>query len=251
MNSIFKVCKAGTCGIAITGLERDNNEYLTDDTTVSVRNYTFLQSITLNALTSIKSDGTETLTVYGFVPHITDTVDESDFDMATDGLYEVTHIILPTEAWLNSAISKNSLTGYTLIYYYDSTSKSLKKYINNASVSVDIAEVLAVNSLDTTTIIRSDKNTFCMCRLNDCFYGMSKSLLDRYQNTCYNKLDCIQYNIYLRDILWMAINVIKYLIDLTQYYEAQKILENITLCNGICNASTTNVSSGGGCGCNS
>ena len=49
----------------------------------------------------------------------------------------------------------------------------------------------------------------------------------------------------------MAINVIKYLIDLTQYYEAQKILENVTQCNGICNTNTMNVSSGGGCGCNS
>ena len=49
MNSIFKVCKSGTCGIAITGLERDSNEYLTDPTTVSVRNNTFLQSVTLNA----------------------------------------------------------------------------------------------------------------------------------------------------------------------------------------------------------
>ena len=59
MNSIFKVSKLGTCGISIVGLERDNNEYLTDPTIISVRNYTFLQSVSINTLTSIKADGTE------------------------------------------------------------------------------------------------------------------------------------------------------------------------------------------------
>lgn len=251
MNSVYKVCKSGSCGVSIVGVERANGEYLEDTTTVSIRNYTFLQSITLNALTSVKADGTENLEIYGFVNHITDTVDESDFEMPIDGLYTISHIILPTNEWLTDAISKDCLTGYSIIYYYDTASKSLKKYVDNTKIDATIEELLAINSLSTSTIIRADKSTFCLCRLNNCFYNMSKNLLSQYQNTCYNKLDSLKYAIYLRDIVWMAINTIKYLIEGTQYYEAQSILEDITKCNGMCSNIITNVSSGGDCGCNS
>lgn len=58
--------------------------------------------------------------------------------------------------------------------------------------------------------------------------------------------------IYNRDIIWMAINVIKYLIELGQYYEAQRVLEDITQCGGICKDVMVdkNTIGGGGCGCN-
>lgn len=43
MDSIFKLCKKGTCGITITGLEKDNDEYLNEDDEiiVSTRNYAY------------------------------------------------------------------------------------------------------------------------------------------------------------------------------------------------------------------
>ena len=42
MDSVFKICKKGACGITITGLEKDNDEYLNEDgeVAVSTRNYT-------------------------------------------------------------------------------------------------------------------------------------------------------------------------------------------------------------------
>ena len=48
MDSVFKICKKGACGITITGLERDNDEYLneTDEITVSTRNYAYSQTVT-------------------------------------------------------------------------------------------------------------------------------------------------------------------------------------------------------------
>ncbi len=249
MDSVFKLCKQGTCGIAITGLERDNSEYLTDSTTVSIRNYTFLQSVTINAITSIKSDSTETLDTYGVVTHETDVVDESDFNFSTDGLYKVTHIILPTDAWLTSAIEKNGISTYTLIYYYDTTTKSIYKYLNSVKTVSSIEELLEVNASDTTTIIRADKNTFCLCRLNECFYKLCKALFSSLPAKCYNKIDENKNMIYNRDLIWMAINIIKYLIEQSQYYEAQRILEEVTQCGSICSNIVVDKNSGGGCGC--
>lgn len=261
MDSVFKICKKGTCGITITGLERDNDEYLNEDSeiTVSTRNYAYSQTITLNAITSIKSTGEETTQKYDIVEHVIDCIDESDIEMPIDGLYEVTHIILPTDVWLKCVLErdKSALTAYNLIYYYDTQSQSFMKYVDEESVAVSVEEILEVNATPptdvkekTTTIIRGDKNTFCMCHLNECFYRLCKNLLGDLPGRCQNKLDDVKMLIYNRDIIWMGINVIKYLIELAQYYEAQRVLEDITQCGGICKDVDRVVEGGGGCGCN-
>lgn len=261
MDSVFKICKKGTCGITITGLERDNDEYLNEDSeiVVSTRNYAYSQTITLNAITSIKSTGEETTQKYDIVEHVIDCIDESDIEMPIDGLYEVTHIILPTDVWLKYVLERDesALTAYNLIYYYDTQSQSFMKYVDEESVAVSVEEILEVNATPpadvkekTTTIIRGDKNTFCMCHLNECFYRLCKNLLGDLPGRCQNKLDDVRMLIYNRDIIWMGINVIKYLIELAQYYEAQRVLEDITQCGGICKDVDRVVEGGGGCGCN-
>lgn len=261
MDSIFKICKNGACGITISGLEKDNDEYLNEDSEiiVSTRNYAYSQTVTLNAITSIKSDGEETLQEYTIVKHEMDCIDESDAQLPIDGLYQITHIIIPNKKWLDYVIErdKGALDAYNLIYYYDEGLQSFIKYINEESIPVSVEEVLQVNALPPTdvgektcTIIRGDKNTFCMCYLNECFYKICKNLLSNLPGRCQNKLDDFKLSIYNRDIIWMSINVIKYLIDLAQYYEAQRILENITQCGSICNNIDTTSVKGGGCGCN-
>lgn len=262
MDSIFKICKKGNCGILVTGLERDNDEYLNeeDEIIVSTRNYSYSQTVTINTLTSIKSTGEETLQAFDVVIHNIDCIDESDIAMPIDGLYEVTHIILPNEKWLSYVIErdKSALNAYNLIYYYDTTINSFMKYIDEESVQVSLEEILEVNAIPpseigekTNTIIRSDKNTFCICHINECFYTICKNLLGLLPQRCKNKLDDIKLLIYDRDILWMALNVIKYLIELSQYYEAQRILENIIQCGGVCANSYNNLIESTNCGCNS
>lgn len=260
MDSIFKICKKGTCGITISGLEKDNDEYLSEDgeIIISTRNYAYSQTITLNVITSIKSNGEETTQKYEIVKHDIDCIDESDIELPIDGLYEITHIILPNETWLEYVIGrdKGALDAYNLIYYYDSKLDSFMKYINEKSIQASVEEILEVNAIPpadiqdkTTTIIRGDKNTFCICHLNECFYKLCKNLLWDLPGRCQNKLDDIKLQIYNRDIIWMAINVIKYLIELSQYYEAQRILEDVTQCGGICKDVDKQVTGGNNCGC--
>lgn len=262
MDSIFKICKKGTCGITVTGLEKDNDEYLSEDgeIIVSTRNYAYSQTITLNVITSIKSSGDETLQDYEIVEHSIDCIDESDIELPIDGLYEVSHIIIPTQEWLTYVLDRDptALTAYNSVYYYDAVTQTFKKYLNSESVDVTIEEVLAVNALPpasitdkTTTIIRGDKNTFCVCHINECFYRLCKNLLTDLPGRCRNRVDDVKNLIYNRDIIWMAINIIKYLIELKQYYEAQRVLEDITQCGGICKDVMIDKDTiGGGCGCN-
>jgi hypothetical protein len=54
--------------------------------------------------------------------------------------------------------------------------------------------------------------------------------------------------IFNRDVLWMGINVIKYSLEVSQYYEAQRILEDLTRCGNLCDTSLINPTYD--CGCN-
>jgi hypothetical protein len=102
MDSIFKISKSGTSGILIEGLEKDNSEYIAEDgILVSTRNYAYSQTITLNTLRSVKANGTETFESATLVSHVLNPMDSSVFQLTKDGLYLVSHIILPTKVWFD------------------------------------------------------------------------------------------------------------------------------------------------------
>lgn len=255
MDSIFKICKKGTCGITISGLEKDNDEYLSEDgeIIVSTRNYAYTQTITLNAVTSINSLGEEKVQAVDIVEHDIDCIDESDMILPIDGLYTITHIILPTEKWLQYVLDRDStaLVAYNLIYYFNTVDTTFMRYINGESSIVSIEEILSANANPpisvtekTSTIIRGDKNTFCTCYINECFYKLCKDLLVEASSRC--KLSAL--SVQNRDIIWMGLNVIKYLVELNQFYEAQRILESISQCGTLCKNIT--LIGGSGCGCN-
>ena len=79
MDSIFKISKSGIYGILVEGLEKDNGEYLNEETDIliSTRNYAYSHTVTLNTLTSISSDGTETFDTYSVNEHCTTCIDSS------------------------------------------------------------------------------------------------------------------------------------------------------------------------------
>ena len=247
MDSIFKITKNGTCGILVDGLELDNSEYISPEGVwVSTRNYTYLHSNTLNVLYSMKFDGTETMEAYKVVDHVTNPIDRSEFTFRVDGLYEISHLIIPNRDWLNYVLKNNAsaLTAYSLVYFIENG--LFYKYTAGVITEVTLTEIMSVNP-NTTTIIRCDKSTFCTCYISECFNKLCASIFESISLRCSNKTaekDLIRD----RDILWMAINVIKYQLETNQLYEAQRVLESVTLCSDICSGSTTNYLNT--CGCN-
>lgn len=258
MDSIFKISKSGTYGILVEGLEKDNGEYLNEETDilVSTRNYAYSHTVTLNTITSISSDGTETFENYYVNEHCTTCIDSNEFVLSKDGLYGISHIIVPTKVWLDYVIARDTLAfdEYTIVYYYDS--EKFYKYINGVSTEVLLSEILLANGaapLDinqkSTTLIRSDKNTFIMYYLNECFNNVCKEVLRVVPLKCSTQQN-IKFKdlLFKRDLLWTAINAIKYSIDLKQLYESQRILEEIIFCGQICN--NINLKTTSNCGCN-
>ena len=257
MDSIFKISKKGLCGITVTGLELDNDEYLNEDNVlISTRNYTYTQSVTINVLKSINAQQEETVRDTKVVLHKVDCIDESDFEMEVDGLHSIIHIILPTQDWLNNVLthSPESLDSYYGVYFYNTNTNTYMKYENGQSVLTSLEEILEINALPpasindlTTTIIKNSKSTFCLCKIRDCFYQICRKLLEAYPVKCPDKSDDIATWQYYRDILWMAINTIKYLLEKEQFYEAQRILQEINYCGSICGNTAKKVNSSCGC----
>lgn len=248
----FKISKSGTSGILIEGTE---TQYTAENgVRFSLRQYTYSDTITLNALVKVSASGLETFQNSAINLHCTTCVDSTSFGLTKDGLYLINHLIIPNDTWFNYVISgyENELnTMYDFVFYYNTTDGKFYKYSNGTSAVVTIAEILVADhdtpdGTDSTTIVRADKNTFVMYKLNDCFNSVCKDILIALPNSPCVKSSTLSAKMYERDVMWMGINVIKYYIEQIQLFEAQRILETLTACN-LCEI-TSNTSN---CGCNS
>ena len=259
MDSIFKISKSGTYGIIIEGLEIDNAEYIPDaGVRNSIRNYMYSDSVTINTLSTLDSKGVETFLTYNVNIH-NNAIDTTSHTLTKDGLYLISHIIIPNKQWFDyiSSTYPADLENYSTIYYYDIDAGKFYKYESNVSSETTIGQILTAqydwsgSLLDKpTTVIRADKNTFIMYYLNECFAKVCKNLLTNLSTANCKSKEEYTKGIFTRDLLWMAINVIKYNIEILQLYEAQRVLENINFCSSTCTNIDFNTY-GNGCGCNS
>lgn len=244
-----KICKSGTCGIQVQGLERDNDQYL-DEPQISIRNYTFEHTITLNSVIAIDSKENETRESYSIVPHTDIDIDEITMDK--DGLKQIDHYIIPNGDWFDYVMERDesAFDDYSIVYYF--RDDKFYKYHQGISTEVSINEILEVNP-ENTTIIKTSVNTFQMCHLEKCFFKLCMYLLENMpcSDPCFvDKMKGFKQDILNRDIVWMAINAIKYCIEQGQFFRAQAILEQIETCWGICKEVNKNLSSNyTGCGC--
>lgn len=254
MDSIFKISKSGMTGILVEGLELDNSEYLNEETDIliSTRNYAYSHTITLNVLTQLSSTGKETLVAHAINSHL-NMIDSQEFLVSKDGLYKVTHIIIPTQVWLTYVLDRDAfaLEEYHSIFYYGTTTNKFYTYTEGVSIEVTLDDILTsqyIEDTQVTTIIRGDKNTFIMYALNNCFDKICKNILVGLPKSCSTNSPEYKQKIFNRDLLWMGINVIKYSLELSQLYEAQRYLEELTRCSVLCDSS--HLTSSYNCGCN-
>lgn len=256
----FKICKKGTCGLTVTDLNDEDYQIVSMINTSGLIYYTFEESSTINALVSISYNDERVIRATDITTHsvvvndqtgeTTNVTDESEFEFEVDGLHSIYHIIVPTAEYVEKYRSQLYTYFPNGVYFTDNG----KVYFLNSDLEVEDAEIETLFDINTegTTIIREEKNTFSLCNLEKCFAGICKALLS---DLCPEKCDTrdkYSQQIYNRDLVWMAINVIKYCIELGQYYEAQRYLELINGCGEFCSQyMSANKVKGIGCGCSS
>lgn len=145
-------------------------------------------------------------------------------DFKVDGNYSICKIDVPLDE--------------TNPYYY----KDGKFYKNIKEVELN--EVISVNP-EISKLNFSYDNYFSTCHLWQCYIKICQEIFDKRASIKCDTTNVDQETIYKRDLLNSAINVINYMASLGQYVEAQRLLERISGCNGLCNTGVTT----NGCGC--
>ena len=183
-------------------------------------NYAFVYILQLNRTTGITSQV--------FIK--TSEEEQIMFDLGLDGFYTLVTIKL----------SKTPGEGY---YFYEG-----KFY--KSGLEVELQEIVEVNPEVSGIEITYDYY-FQTCRLKKCFINVCYQIFDsKVFTTCDNfKIDP---NItYKRDLIWAALNVIRYMVEIDQYEEAERLLEEILGCNGLCkNYECLESHNNSNCGCN-
>ncbi len=149
---------------------------------------------------------------------------------ATDGYITFCHIVVPTQEYYNSHPN--------FTYYGDSAGNIYK----NGEL-VDLQEVVEVNN---ASLIRHMHNFFSVYHLRRCYVSLCQKLFrEKIFDRCFTHKSNSQLS-YKRDLVWAALNVIQYMIDSNQLAEAQRLLERINGCNGLCSGENTGEQN---CGC--
>ena len=178
-----------------------------------------------------------------------DTLKSIDIPIGFDGQFSLVHLVIPNIEWFNKELEKtegSALGLYNIVYFSDGI--DIYKYINGETSQVTIDDILEINTVNTT-ISRISRDFVSICFLKKCYINLCQQIFnDRGISKCWNKNKVNSELIYKRDLVWMAINVVKYLTQCEQLAEADRVIKTIQGCNGLC-VSTNLTNSTNGCGC--
>lgn len=243
MELSIKITTSDSCKVIV----QDLSQYLPESQTGIVKGkFKYSDTISIDVLQHNKSkEIVYTDPVY--TPH--STAEPISIPVKFDGWFTVIHLVLPTKEWFDREFSKqegSAIGLYNIVYYSDGV--SIYKYVNGDSSEATIDEIIEVNPIDTT-ISRTGEDYVSICFLRKCYINLCQQIFNsRGFSPCWNKNNIDSDLIFRRDLVWMAINVIKYLTECEQLAEVERIIEIIKGCNGLCISSDV-TSKTSGCGC--
>lgn len=232
------------CSIVI----KDNTKYWTSDET-SIGKFKYSDSISIDVI-NLNKVSENIVKDYKITVHESQNEDIS-IPIKFDGWFTVKHIVIPNKKWFDNELAKESqsksssaLGLYSIVYYADAG--TIYKYVDKQSYAVPLDEILEINPVNTTISIIS-KDYVSICFLIKCYINLCQQIFEsRGLTQCWNKNNIDSDLIYKRDLVWMAINVIKYMVECSQLYEAERIIELLHSCNGVCGDKKVR---NNGCGC--
>ena len=136
------------------------------------------------------------------------------FGLGLDGFYTLTTMKIPN--------------GPGTEYYYED-GKFYHFY-----KEIELQTLLEMNPKATNLEITYEYY-FQTCRLRKCYINACYEIFDKAAPVNCARTQVDKNLIYKRDLLWSALNVIDYMTDLNQFEEAERLLERIMGCNGLCN----------------
>ena len=199
------------------------------------------QSIVIASINKLKGEEVATSTIGNII------------NIDRDGWLTIYYLVLPTKEWfIRASKTSNILDLYDIVYYvskgnvywYQSNTQEFGQ-VHQLQELIDLAQLPNVK----TTLSYTKADRVSIFNLEKCYINLCQQIFEsRGFSQCYNKNNIDSELIYKRDLVWMAINVIKYLAECNQPYEVERIIELLYSCNGVCGDKKVR-SNGKGCGC--
>lgn len=254
MNPVFKICSLPNCILNITDQTQEDGQYIPEDIMddVSLEGYyqgnkfKYSQTYTINIIEHNATTGSTIETVL-YTEHCS-YLDEAYYTLTKDGYYTIYHLILPSINWLEEELQKEDSILNSGIAIYVTDGAKIYHYYNGQITEQEPAVIKDINTQETT-ISRIEGDSFSICFLYECYINLCKQIFNSMNIRCLNQNDNLSDLIFKRDFLWMTINVIKYYTDFGNLLEAQRILESVNYCNGMCTEQTIQNNNNYGCGC--
>lgn len=224
--------------IIIEDFSKEYNQYIDEDVTVvaSYDAYKYSECSTLNAIVKITTEKIELIDV--LLSEHNECLDSNTFKIKDDGFYVVQHIIIPNLLWWQNS-SDEYKAYYENIYLTDN--EKIYKIVDGEFEECTVREIMERN-ITGTTIKKCKIKLFFTGNLQQCYINICKNIFNNYLTECPNNIDTFD-----RDMIWMTLNVVDYLIEFEQFMEAQRILEHFEKCGNFCkNIYKHNIKS---CGC--
>ena len=179
-------------------------------------------------------------------------LEKTELTVKKDGYYNINHVILPTKKWYQETYLKQGedyQIAFKTVYIIDEDNK-LYKLEEGKFVECTIKEIVERNH-DGTTIEKCIIEVFYTGFLQMCYINYCRKLFDKLTKHCTPQ--CVSEDTkdlsYIRDFLWMTLNIIDYQISFKQYMEAQRVLEMTNYCGGFCQNQELHDGPRIGCGC--
>lgn len=224
MTPLVKIQKESNCSIAVIDITQDSDQYLMenieDTTAYHQRNkFKYSETVTINIL--MKHTYEESKVVQFVVTDHCSYLDEEHFSFKDDGYYTIEHAIIPK-------IDYADIQSPLIQYLWDGTSiQKLERNHKTEVTTEEFVRLISDNKLDGTTISGVSLTQFSLCHLYECF-------IKKCQESFKNLSPCSPNNNTNRDLVWMAINIIKYYVELGQLLQAQRLLEQLNYCGELC-----------------
>lgn len=187
---------------------------------------------------------------------------KAKFTNQEDGWYKLEAITLPTLSYI-----KKIKKPWNTIYYYVSDNNRIYHYDFKDAKSDDYIGVDVTNSLPVEQMFsyleraREEFSNrffafgfitdyFSICNLLRCYINYINMIFKNMcGNVCISKENFKSDTVYKRDLVKMALDIIKYLVMCGRYEEANRLLTQMYECNGLCNKRNNPTQSPRGCGC--
>lgn len=187
----------------------------------------------------------------------------SEFTFEVDGTYAYYKLSVPLLEHLKiEGEEKYRITDKNELFFYDDVLYKCK--LDDISASYDLSEIInnsdqIENYLDAYDIVQKNGASqtlyypkeiiFSVCKLQKCLVSLQRKLLPINSSICgFDKCITDETLRNRRDFLLSALYVFDYLKDTGNFTEAQRILNNLSTCDSLCDDELANLNNDCGCG---